>query len=162
MTVYKDLEECGRKQVWYRLRHYPGVRFQELRKTTKSLARFVGDPSTPRMQVKLNIGVALNDINPSSRTKRTIGKPKNRLQLNVRTSERDSSVVIVTWLRDKQPRKIGSILCRAQEIFYLIEIEAHPFCFPEVGGLGREAYYLRPVANLRVNGKIFPLPHMPA
>jgi len=84
------------------------------------LARFVGDPSTPSMQVKLSIDVAVNDINPSGRTKRTIGKPKSRLQLNVCTSEWDSSVVIVTWLRDKRPRKSGSILCRGQEIFYLI------------------------------------------
>jgi len=106
------------------------------------LARFVGDPSTPRMQVKLNIDVAVNDINPSGWTKRTIGKPKSRLQLNFCTSEWDSSVVIVTWLRDKQPRKSGSILCRGQEIFYPIEIEAHPFCVPDVGGPGREAYYL--------------------
>jgi len=106
------------------------------------------------MQVKLNIDVA-------GRTKRTIGKPKSRLQQNFCSSERDSSVVIVTWLRAKQPRKSGSILCRGQEIFYLIEIEAHPFCFPELGRLGREAYYLRPVARLKVNGKIFPLHHMP-
>jgi hypothetical protein len=68
------------------------------------LARFVGDPITPRMQVKLNIDVTVDDINPSGRTKRTIGKPKSRLQLNFFTSEWDSSVVIVIWLRDKQPR----------------------------------------------------------
>jgi hypothetical protein len=135
--------------------HYPGILFHELRKTSKSSARLVGDPSTPRMQVKLNIDVA-------GRTKRTIGKPKSRLQLKFCTSERDISVVIVTWLRVKQPRKSGSFLCRGKEIFYLIEIEAHPFCFPESERLGREVYYLRPVASLRVNGKIFPLPHMPA
>jgi hypothetical protein len=94
-----------------------------MRKTTKSSARLVGDPSTLRMQVKLNVDVA-------GRTKRTIGKPKSRLQLNFCTSERDSSVVIVAWLRAKQPRKSGSILCREQEIFLYDRNRGPPILFP--------------------------------
>jgi hypothetical protein len=37
----------------------PAIRDKQLRKTTKSSARLVGEPSTPRMEVKFNIDIAV-------------------------------------------------------------------------------------------------------
>jgi hypothetical protein len=62
MTVYKEFKKMWNKRDLVLFNALPAIRVQELKKTTKSSARLVGDPSTSRRQVKFNIDIAVTAL----------------------------------------------------------------------------------------------------